>query len=176
MAKILETERMILRELSPDDADFILVLLNTPTWLQFIGDRNVKNVEQARKYIAEGPLRSYRENGFGLSLVELKESDIPIGVCGLLKRDGLEYPDLGFAFLPQYTKKGYAFEVASATIAFACANLRISTILAVTTPDNERSIRLLSKIGFAFENMVTLPDKHEEMMLHKFRREGQNPP
>ena len=162
---ILETDRLILREFNTDDATFILILLNNPTWLQFIGDRNVKTLEDAQNYLLNGPIKSYRENGFGLSMVEIKNGNIPIGMCGLIKREALEHVDIGFALLPEYAGVGYAYEIASATMAYAKKSLRLDHIVAITSPANTRSISLLSKIGLYFEKMTRLADDEEELML-----------
>lgn len=143
---ILETERLRLRKFTLDDTKFIIELLNSPGWIEFIGDRNVKTEEQAIEYLKNGPLKSYKQNGFGLSLVETKD-DQPIGMCGILKRDTLENPDIGFAFLPEFTGKGYAYEIANATLSYAINNLKISKISAITLPHNISSIKLLEKIG-----------------------------
>src|SRR5215213_5568163 len=130
MDYILETERLSLREFTLVDAKFIVELLNSPGWLQFIGDRYVKTEEKAESYLQNGPIKSYHENGFGLSMVELKENRTAIGMCGIIKRDSLETPDIGFAFLPQYEGKGYAFEIADATLSYAKNNLAIAKISA----------------------------------------------
>ena len=114
--KILETDRLIVRWLSPDDADFILKLLNEPSWLRFIGNKSVKTRADARAYILNGPVEMYSRLGFGLYLVELKEEGHPIGMCGLIKRDALEDVDIGFAFLPVYWGKGNAYESALAVM------------------------------------------------------------
>ena len=106
---ILETERLTLSEQTEDDASFICELMKSEGWLKYIGDRNIKSVEDARNYIVNGAMKSYRESGFGFYLVRLRESSIPIGISGLVKRDTLEYPDVGFAFLPEYEGKGYGF-------------------------------------------------------------------
>jgi RimJ/RimL family protein N-acetyltransferase len=142
---ILETERLRLREFNLDDTMFIIELLNTPGWIKYIGDRNVKTEEQAIEYLQNGPLKSYAQNGFGLSMVETKRGQ-SIGMCGILKRDTLENPDIGFAFLPEFAGQGYAYEIASATLNYAIDNLEISKISAITLPDNTRSIKLLEKI------------------------------
>jgi RimJ/RimL family protein N-acetyltransferase len=165
MKVILETERLVLRQFTVDDAPFILELLNTPTWLQFIGERGVKTLAQAKQYLLDGPIKSYEVNGHGLYLVMEKQNGIPVGACGILRREGLSQPDVGFAFLPAYTSKGYAYEVASKLMEYAKDSLHISPLFAVTTPDNVRSIRLLEKIGFRFVGMTTLPGGNEEMML-----------
>jgi RimJ/RimL family protein N-acetyltransferase len=166
-SEILQTERLILRRFTLRDAGFILKLLNDPTWLQFIGDRGVKSLQQAKEYLAKGPIKSYRQNGFGLSLVELKEDGTAIGVCGLLKRENLGHPDVGFAFLPEFTSKGYATEITSSTLKYARDQLRLPTVLAVTTTDNTRSIALLKKLGFNFEKMTKLSGVNEDMMLFR---------
>ena len=162
---ILETDRLILREFNTDDAAFILSLLNNPSWLQYIGDRNVKTMEDAHNYLLNGPMKSYHENGFGLSMVEIKESHIPIGMCGLIKRETLEHVDIGFALLPEYAGNGYAFEIASATMSYANNNLGLEDIVAITSADNEHSIRLLNKIGLGFEKMIKLAQDEENLML-----------
>ena len=128
MEYILETERLGLREFNLKDTQFIIELLNSPGWLQFIGDRNVKTAGEAASYIKNGPIKSYSENGFGLCMVEIKENKTAIGMCGLIKRDGLENPDIGFAFLPNYMTKGYAFEIACATLSYAKDTLGIHKI------------------------------------------------
>ena len=127
---ILESDRLILREFNPDDAPFILLLLNNPSWLQYIGDRNIKTLDDANQYLLNGPMKSYRENGFGLSMVEIKDSHIPIGMCGLIKREALEHVDIGFALLPEFAGKGYAYEIAAALMDHARINLGISEIVA----------------------------------------------
>ncbi len=166
MDSIIETERLILREFTFDDTKFILDLLNSPGWLEFIGDRNVKTENDAKEYLQNGPMKSYSENGFGLSMVELKSTKIPIGMCGILRRDSLEHPDIGFAFLPEFTGKGYAFEIANATIAFAKNKLKIKTIHAITLPRNKTSIKLLTKIGMKFVKPIFLPNDKDELMLY----------
>ena len=165
MKIIFETDRLLLREFTESDADFIVELLNSPGWLEFIGDRNVKSSEQARDYLNNGPIKSYKDNGYGLSIVILKVENVPIGMCGILKRDYLENPDIGFAFLPQYAGKGYAFEVASATIKYAKEVLHLDKILAFTVPENKRSIKLIEKIGLRFNKYITIPNDTEELML-----------
>src|SRR5262245_14852779 len=105
-----ETERLLLRRFTVDDAQFILTLLNEPSFLRYIGDKQVRSLEDARQYIMNGPVASYERYGFGLLLVELRESRTPIGMCGLLKREGLPEPDIGFALLPDFWNKGFAYE------------------------------------------------------------------
>ncbi|MGZ3838578.1 MAG: GNAT family N-acetyltransferase [Flavisolibacter sp.] len=165
MHYILETERLGLRTFTLDDTAFIIELLNSPGWLQFIGDRNVKTREQAMAYLENGPMKSYIQNGFGLSLVERKEDGIPIGMCGIVKRDTLSHPDIGFAFLPEYNGKGYAMEMAEATLAYARDTLGLPTILAITLPENSRSIRLLEKIGLSCKGTFSYPNSQEALKL-----------
>jgi len=162
---ILETDRLLIRRFDLTDADFILELLNSPDWLKFIGDRNVKTIEEAEVYLVNGPIASYEANGFGLCLVVLKDGEIPIGACGLLKRDFLEDADLGFAFLPGYIGKGFGYESATAIIAYAQSQLNISKILAFTIPENVASIKLLEKTGFHYEKKFTMPGEDEELLL-----------
>ncbi|MGZ8842041.1 MAG: GNAT family N-acetyltransferase [Pyrinomonadaceae bacterium] len=162
---ILETERLTLRQLSPDDAPFIVELLNEPSFIRYIGDKSVRNLDDARKYILNGPVASYERHGFGLYLVELKADRTPIGICGVLKRDTLPDPDVGFAFLPAYWKLGYAFESAAAVMKHAREILGIDRILAITSPDNEASERLLGKIGLRFDRLTRLSEGSPEVKL-----------
>ncbi|RNI31662.1 GNAT family N-acetyltransferase [Rufibacter latericius] len=165
MKTILETERLRLREFTLQDADFIITLMNSPGWLQFIGDRNVKTPEQAKFYLQNGPMKSYQQHGYGLSLVERKEDQRAIGMCGLVNRDGLEHPDLGFAFLPDFNGQGYAYEIASEVMEYATTHLHIPKVLAITAPDNTKSIRLLEKVGLKFSKTTLLPKSKEELLL-----------
>jgi RimJ/RimL family protein N-acetyltransferase len=160
---VLETQRLRLREFTLDDTKFIIELLNSPGWIEFIGDRNVRTEEQAIQYLQNGPLKSYVQNGYGLSMVETKDGQ-PIGMCGILKRETLENPDIGFAFLKQFTGKGYAYEIANATLSHALSHLKIPKVSAITLPNNVRSIRLLEKIGMKFIKSF-LSEKNEELLL-----------
>lgn len=162
---VLETDRLVLRKLSVDDAEFIFELVNEPSWLRFIGDKGVRTIEDARNYILQGPMASYERFGFGLYLTELKDSGVPIGICGLVKRDALEFADIGFAFLPKFWGKGYAYESARAVLGFAKTNLGLNRILAITNPDNHSSIRLLEKVGLSFEELVKFSETGEELKL-----------
>ena len=162
---MLETRRLALREMSVDDADFILGLMNEPSFLRYIGDKKVRTVEDARRYIVNGPVESYRRHGIGLYLVELKASGAAIGTCGLLRREQLDDFDVGFAFLPRYWSQGYAFEAAAAVMDYATKSLGLKRIVAVTSPDNDRSIRLLAKLGMRFERTMTLVEGEPEVEL-----------
>ena len=151
---MLETERLRLVEFSEDDAAFMLELLNMPAWIQFIGDRGVRTLEEARQYIVHGPLKSYEQVGFGPYLVRLKESGRPIGLCGLFKRETLEDVDIGFALLPGYAGKGYAYEAASAVMTYAIQELKLPRVIGLTTAANHHSIQLLEKLGLRFEKTI----------------------
>lgn len=160
---IIETDRLHLRKLTTEDAEFILNLYNQPSFIQFIGDRGIRTLDDARDFLTKRLLESYKRFGFGLYLTLLKENNIPIGICGLIKRDSLEDIDIGFAFLPQYWLKGYAVESASAVLTHAKDNLDIKRIAGITTPDNHGSIKVLEKIGLKFEKMVKLPEDEIEL-------------
>ena len=162
---ILETERLRLRHLSVDDAEFILVLLNEPSFIRYIGDKGVRSADDARNYLVNGPLQSYEKNGYGLYCVELKADSTPIGISGLVRRDTLPDADVGFAFLPAYWSQGYALESTAAVMRYAREVLGLTRILAITDPDNEPSARLLQKIGLRFEKMIRLADDAEEIRL-----------
>lgn len=163
--KVLETERLNLRWMSADDAAFMRGLLNEPSWLRFIGDRGVRTLDDARNYILTGPVASYARLGFGLYVVELKESGSPIGICGLVKRDFLDDVDIGFAFLPQYWRQGYAYEAASAVMGYGTETLGLKRIVAITAADNHSSARLLEKLGLRFERMVSYPGDGHDVRL-----------
>jgi RimJ/RimL family protein N-acetyltransferase len=163
--KFLETDRLIIRRLSTDDAEFILELLNDPSFLRFIGDKGVRTFDDARDYILNGPVDMYNQLGFGLYLTELKESGVPIGICGLIKRDSLEDADIGFAFLPKFWAKGYAYESASAVMEYGKSALGLNRIVAITKPDNHSSIRVLERLGFRFEQMIRLSADAPEVKL-----------
>jgi len=162
---VLQTERLNLRRMSPDDAEFIVELLNDSAFLRFIGDKGVRTIEDARQYILTGPMESYERHGFGLWLVGLKGQKTPIGICGFLKRDTLSDVDLGFAFLPQFRSKGYAFESAAAVMDYGRKVLGLRRVVAITNEDNVGSIRVLEKIGMSFDRMIRLSDDGPEIKL-----------
>src|ERR1043166_1705838 len=153
---ILHTDRLFIRPMTVDDAPFILTLLNEPSFLRYIGDKKVRNLDDARQYILNGPIASYERHGFGLCLMELRESHTPVGMCGILKRDELPDPDIGFALLPDFCTKGLAFEAATAVLNDASERLGIERILAITSLDNEASINLLERLGFEFQEVIEL--------------------
>lgn len=164
--KILETDRLILRWLTMSDAPFILSLLNQPSFLRFIGDRGVRSLGDAEQYILQGPIKSYQQLGFGLYLTELRDGNTPIGICGLIKREMLHDVDIGFAFLPQFWSQGYAFEAASAVMIYGTNVLKLRRIVAIVSPDNDRSIRVLEKIGLKFENMMSWPQDGSQLKVY----------
>lgn len=158
----LETARLRIRQLTPDDAAFILTLLNDPGFLRYIGDKGVRSLEDARQYIEHGPRASYARHGFGLNAVEPIDGGDPVGICGILKRDELDAPDLGFAFLPLARGQGLAREAASAILDDAWARLGVTRMLAITQPENYASVTLLERLGFRFDRMVRLaPEGHD---------------
>ena len=162
---VLETERLFLRGFNEGDAEFILALLNEPSFLRFIGDKKVRSVQDAEKYILNGPVASYERHGFGLCLVELKDTHTPIGMCGLLKREELPDPDIGFAFMPDFWNKGFAYEAAAAVMKDARERLNLKRILAITNQDNEASIKLLQKLGLQIERVITMKTDSTELFL-----------
>lgn len=170
-ASVIRTSRLDLRELDAGDADFILELLNEAGFIRFIGDKGVRTLADARDYIDHGPRDSYTRNGFGLYAACLHDGT-PIGICGLVKREGLNDPDVGFAFLCRYWSSGYAVESAAAVLAHAREILRIKRIVAITSPDNWSSIAVLEKIGLKFEHMIRLIDHGPELKLFGLAHTG----
>ncbi|MEH2202526.1 MAG: GNAT family N-acetyltransferase [Nostoc sp.] len=163
--KVLETERLVLRRLTVEDSEFILEILNDPLWLRFIGDKGVRTLDDAREYILKNLVTMYERLGFGLYLVELKEKGVSIGICGLIKRDSLEDVDVGFAFLPKFRGKGYAYESASAVMMYGRKTFGLTRIVAITTLDNYGSAKLLKKLGLSFERMIKLSDDSKSVSL-----------
>lgn len=163
--KILETARLALRRLTPEDAPFILELLNDPLFLRFVGDKGIRTLEGARDYIINGPMASYAQHGFGLFHVSLRHEGTPIGMCGLLKREVLEDVDVGFAYLPQFSGQGYATEAARATLDYGRGVLGLKRIVAITAPDNAGSQNVLRKIGLRHEKTLRLPAYQTDSLL-----------
>ena len=156
---ILRTERLIVRELdSVADAEFIFVLLNTPKFLAYIGDRGVRSTADASDFIENGYRQSYRDHGYGLYAVELLETGQKIGMCGFVRRDTLPGPDIGFAFLPEFERKGYGYESAAAMMSYGRESFGFGEIFAITSLDNDASIALLEKLGFAFDSLIESPE------------------
>ena len=163
--QVLETDRLVLRWLCLDDALFILELLNDEGWLRYIGDKGVRNMEDACKYLQNGPIAMYARCGHGLYMVERKCDALPIGMCGLIKRDGLADVDIGFAFLPQYGGMGYARESAAAVLEYGRATLGMKRVVAITSPDNVRSIKVLEAVGLEFEKKVKMSPGEPALLL-----------
>jgi RimJ/RimL family protein N-acetyltransferase len=162
---VLRTQRLILRHLDVSDAPFILRLLNEPSWLQNIGDKGVRTVADAERYIETGPVEMYGRLGFGLYLVCLKDKDEPIGMCGFLKRETLDDVDLGFALLPSFWGNGYACESAAAVMSYGRSAFGLVRIVAIISPRNDASRRVLEKLGFTLERTVCLATGAEELLL-----------
>ena len=166
---VLETSRLTLREMTANDAEFIFGLLNQPSFLRFVGDKGIRTVADAAAYIENGPGATYRRHGYGLYLVLLRETAEAMGICGLVDRDWLDAPDIGFSLLPAYWSRGYAFEAASAVLDRGEAVHRLSRFLAITNRDNRDSIRLLERLDFAFDRRVRTPEG-EELSLYARER------
>lgn len=162
---ILNTKRLILRKAQLSDKQFFYKLLNTPKWLKYIGDRGIKTVSDTEGYIKDKLINSYKTNGYGLYVFELKESKTPIGICGFIKRDYLDFVDIGFALLPEYERKGYTYEIALAALRFGVIHLGFTKIYAITSKDNIASQKLLEKLGFEFKSYIIEPSSNEELVL-----------
>jgi RimJ/RimL family protein N-acetyltransferase len=164
--KILETERLVLRTFNADDAAFYFDLWKQAKWIQFIGDKNFQSIEDARASLIKGPMDMHSRLGFSLYHVSLKENGAAIGMCGLIKRYTLDDVDIGYGLLPEFEGKGYAHEAAAATLAYAKNHFGISRVVAIVSPDNVASIKLLEKIGLRFEKMIALTEGPEELKLY----------
>lgn len=162
----LLTDRLRIRWLSVDDAEFIRQLVNDPMWLRFIGDRQVNSLDDARAYLESGPLAMYADHGFGLNRVSLKNDDQPIGICGILQRETLPRPDLGFALLADYRQQGYATEAARAVLRHAGETLGLERVLAFLTPANLASRQLLLRLGFHYEGKLPPVSNAEALDLY----------
>ncbi|MBU2713608.1 GNAT family N-acetyltransferase [Zooshikella harenae] len=160
---VAETERLIIRYLTIDDSVFIFKLYNSEPFIEFVGDKNIKSVEEAKKYLIDGPIKMYTQKGVGLYLVELKNEQIPLGICGLIKRDNLDDIDIGYGFLPDYCGFGYAYESAHAVLDYAKQTLNLKRVVAITTFDNISCIRLLSKLGLEYIGILDERFKSNEV-------------
>ena len=163
--KVVDTPRLVLSRLAPEDAAFILALLNDPAWLRYIGDRGVRTLDGARDYIVQGPMAMYEREGFGLWKTALRATGEPIGLCGLIKRPTLDDVDLGFAFLPAWRGQGYGREAAQACLDYARDVAGLGRVVAIVSPDNADSLRLLAALGFGFERTMRMA-KDDEVELH----------
>jgi len=165
---VSETKRLRIRHFREADAEFIVNLLNEPSFIENIADKGVRNLVDAIKYLKDGPIESYRVNGFGLSMVELKESNVPLGMCGLIKREELEDVDIGYALLDIYAGNGYAKEAAEVVLKDGREIHGLKRIIAVTSPDNHRSIQLLARLGFKYEKMAELYGADNKLFAIEF--------
>lgn len=163
---MITTDRLVIEPLTLADDAFIVELLTDPDWLRYIGDRGVRTVSDARNYLEKGPMASYATHGFGLYRVALRDTGVPIGLCGLLRRESLPHVDIGFAFLPAFRAQGFAFEAASATMAYGREALGLARIVAIVSPDNAGSIRLLQKLGMEREGMVQLSEGADAVCVY----------
>jgi RimJ/RimL family protein N-acetyltransferase len=160
------TNRLIISKVTLKDAPFFVDLMNTPSWLKYIGDRNIKSVEDAKNHLKKGILKSYKESGYGFYKVTQKsEPEKLIGIVGLVKRKELEHTDIGFAFLPNYEGKGYGYESSVAILDMAKNKFKLDKVLAITNPDNKSSIHLLEKLGLSFQKRIKPFADNEELLL-----------
>jgi RimJ/RimL family protein N-acetyltransferase len=164
--EVLVTPRLRLRYVVDADAPFLLDLVNEPGWLQYIGDRGVRTLDDARRYVADGPQRMYAAHGLGLYLVERLADHAPVGLCGLLRRETLPDVDLGFALAERFQGHGYAYEAAAATLQYAWDRLHLPRVVAIVMPGNATSRRLLERLGMVAEGTVRLAPDAEELLLY----------
>jgi [ribosomal protein S5]-alanine N-acetyltransferase len=160
------TARLRLRPFTLDDAPFIVELLNDPGWLRFIGDRQVRTLDDARAYLANGPIAHAARHGFALAAVESKDGATPIGMCGLIRREGLDDVDLGYALLPAARGRGYAREAAAAWLQAGFTRHGLRRIVAITALGNTASGRVLESIGMRFERRLRVPGHAEDSLLY----------
>jgi len=153
---VCQTERLIIRHFELSDAEYVLKQLNEESFIQFIADKQVRNLIDAENYLKDGPMASYQTFGFGLNIVLLRQNNVQIGMCGLVNRDELEHPDLGFAFLPEFWGKGYAMEASKAILNDAVITHKLKVILGITLPENKASNCLLTRLGFTQNGSINL--------------------
>ncbi len=169
---LFTTDRVVVAPLTLADDAFIVALLTDPDWLRYIGDRGVRTTDDARRYLETGPMASYAAHGFGLFRVARRDTGVPIGICGLLRRETLPDVDIGFAFLPAHRGQGFAVETARATLRYARETLGLDRIVAIVSPENAASIRVLETLGMRQEGMVQLSDDRDAVCLFAFPRAG----
>lgn len=153
---VIQTERLVLQKATFDDAEFIYQLLNDPSFIDNIADKGIKTLDDAKNYIQKSLIDSYDNNGFGLYITRLKSDNTPIGLCGLVKRDELAWPDVGYALLPQFAGQGYASEGAKASLDYGFNVLGVEKIVAITSENNIGSIKVLEKIGLKREKVINI--------------------
>ncbi|KUM01799.1 GNAT family N-acetyltransferase [Chromobacterium subtsugae] len=171
----IETPRLRLRPLLERDDAFILELLNEPAFLANIGDKDVRDLSGARNYIEKGPQASYQQHGHGLLLVELQAGAVPVGICGLVKRDSLPHPDIGYAFLQRHWGRGYASEAGAACLAHGRERLNIDYVVGITAPGNLGSIRVLEKLGLQYDRTLALPGINGPSLYYVPAGRGEKP-
>jgi len=164
--KSFETERLLIKPTSIDDSEFLFELMNSPKWLQFIGDRNIKNIEDAKLYIEHKMTPQLERLGYSNYTVIRKSDKVKLGTCGLYDRENLEGVDIGFAFLPQYEKQGYGFESVMKLKDVALEIFHIKKLSGITEKENIPSQKLLKKLGLTFSKMIHFPDEEEELLLY----------
>ena len=165
----LETDRLQLRWLNDDDADLMLAIWNDPAFIRYVGDRGVRTLDEALSAMREGVFKLYREFGYGPYRMSLHDSDEAMGICGLFKRENLEYPDIGYGLLPAFCGKGYAFEAAEAVVRHAREHMRLPELCAIVTPENTRSVHLLEKLGMMAGKSIRMPGDDEDVVLYRSR-------
>lgn len=164
--EVARTSRTVLREASLDDAEFVLELINEPGWRQYISQHSIDTLDQAKEYIEQRLLSAYKQHGFGLWLMQRVSDNAMLGMCGLVRRESLPYPDLGFAQLERYCGQGYAQEASNAVIQYVASNSLSPTLLAITLPENQRSIHLLERLGFSYDSDFITDDTQERLLMY----------
>jgi len=172
MAFTLETERLQLREFTLNDAAYMLRQLNEPSFIKNIADRGVRTLQQAEAYLQNGAMASYQNSGFGFWAVIEKSSGQIIGMCGLVKRDNLPHPDLGYSFLPEYFGQGFAFEATHASLLAAKKQFQLQKLLAIVNVENTASRKLLEKLGLQFQRMIALYENDPDLCLYSICLDG----
>ena len=163
---VVETTRLRLRRFTLDDAEFVLELVNEPSFVENIADKGLRTLDDARRFILEGSWTCQEKKGYGQFVVELRDSGEAVGICGLLYRDSLGLTDIGFAFLPEHWGRGFAFEAASAVLEYGRSTLGIEKIVGLTSEDNLASIKVLRKLGMEFERRVKMSDDDPGTVLY----------
>jgi len=169
MECVIRTQRLDLRPFRPEDAMFIFNLMNQVSWIRYIGDRKIHSEDIARKYLEQNQIRLYNENGYGMYAMCLKGTDEVIGSCGIVVREGLETPDLGYAILEKYSGKAYTKEACKGVLEYAKNTLKFRKISAITTKDHQVSIRILMGLGFSYLKTIRLPNDPEELNYYELK-------
>jgi RimJ/RimL family protein N-acetyltransferase len=162
----IETPRLLLRRLEFADAPFLVTLLNEPSFIENIGDRGVRSIEDAQRYLREGPLAMYQKYGFGLWHTARKTDGMAVGLCGLLRRDILPDVDVGYALLPAFWGMGFAYEATSATLRHGADKFGLERVIGVVSEGNAGSIRVLEKLGMSFERMFAMRENEPPVRLY----------